>query len=61
MIQENCFAFRVNSRGIKECTALEELYCSKEKCNFYKKDNVAILIPTEIFVKQGKSYIRRRG
>ena len=30
-IKKNCFAYKNNN-----CTALNNLYCAKEKCSFYK-------------------------
>ena len=44
MEKEDCFAY-VNRQGYKECRALNELYCNKEECKFYKKE-------TEINVDQ---------
>lgn len=32
-IKHDCFAYNKDKR---ECTALNELYCMKEKCSFYK-------------------------
>lgn len=31
----DCFAFEIH-HGYKQCKALNELYCSKEECKFYK-------------------------
>jgi hypothetical protein len=44
MEKEDCFAY-VNRQGYKGCRALNELYCNKEECKFYKKE-------TEINVDQ---------
>lgn len=30
-VKTDCFAYKNNN-----CTALTDLYCAKEKCNFYK-------------------------
>lgn len=30
-IKKDCFAYKNNN-----CTALNDLYCAKEKCSFYK-------------------------
>ena len=32
-VKEDCFAY---DQEHKECTALNDLYCKKEKCKFYK-------------------------
>lgn len=34
-IKQGCFAFRKGKNGNK-CIALNDLYCQREKCNFYK-------------------------
>lgn len=34
-IKTDCFAYNGNSKS-KPCIALDELYCKKEQCNFYK-------------------------
>lgn len=33
MIKEDCFAY-IKSKN--KCAGLKELYCAKEKCNFYR-------------------------
>ena len=34
-IKTDCFAYD-ETLSHRHCTALEELYCQKEQCNFYK-------------------------
>lgn len=36
MIKKDCFAY-VNKNGHQGCRALNDLYCKKEKCKFYKR------------------------
>lgn len=33
-VAKDCFAYDTQKNG---CIALKELYCAKEKCNFYKR------------------------
>lgn len=37
--KKDCFAYRPSSLGSKtaDCRALNELYCLKEECRFYKR------------------------
>lgn len=35
MENKNCFAYTTKN-GHADCMALKELYCKREKCNFYK-------------------------
>lgn len=33
---EDCFAYRINGRGKGECDCLDDLYCVRQICKFYK-------------------------
>lgn len=35
-IKKDCFAYNEEKR---RCNALNDLYCKKEKCNFYRNKN----------------------
>lgn len=35
-VKTDCFAYREGVIEARACDALRELYCKKEKCNFYK-------------------------
>ena len=35
-IKKDCKAYRPKEEGDKRCNALNELYCKKELCAFYK-------------------------
>lgn len=35
-VKTDCFAYRKGVTEAYACKALRELYCKKEKCNFYK-------------------------
>lgn len=37
VIQTDCFAYR--PKGEYRCIALNDLYCAKEECHFYKPKN----------------------
>lgn len=36
LIRFKCFAHRTNDQGRSYCVALNELYCQRGPCNFYK-------------------------
>ena len=36
-MKKDCFAYRETKKGPR-CMSLEELYCAKGKCRFYKKE-----------------------
>jgi len=36
-VKTDCFAY--NAAIVRKCTALDELYCAKEECKFYKSKN----------------------
>ena len=44
-VKKDCFAYRNSnpSRSEGDCRALNDLYCKKEVCRFYKPDNTKIV------------------
>lgn len=49
-IHKDCFAYRSSK---KDCSALDELYCKKEECRFYKK--------SEDLLKEKQNMMKKRG
>lgn len=54
LTKTDCYAY-INRNGHRSCYCLESLYCTNEKCNFYRNDINILDIEEEI-----KQYEKRR-